>query len=246
MLKRQRPVSPPPTFSSIPLVVADPPADFVGRDTKRRRTLPPVLDGAHRGWAQAPPLPINIAEDDEEDYISDDEIENIAPNFSNNCSLIQQQPGDKAEYSSTNSFLRELHTLQQHRLLFPSPPPPPTASSFSSCGSNPKDTTHSPNILSYSGHYPPLNKGHSNLSPQLPVERLRMSSQMSPTPFPKLSQQQSPIDEIHSVTEHYEDTNKYVAFTDIDDKLSSITSFSRFLGSLFLSRRRILDSSPGS
>jgi len=230
MLKRQRPVSPPPTFSSIPLVVADPPADFVGRDTKRRRTLPPVLDGAHRGWAQTP-LPISIAEDDEEDYISDDEIENIAPNFSNNCSLIQQQqPGDKAEYSSTNSFLRELHTLQQHRLLFPSPPPPPSASSFSSCGSNPKDTTHSPNILSYSGHYPPLNKGHSNLSPQLPVERLRMSSHMSPTPFPKLSQQQSPglpIDEIHSVTEHYEDTNK-------------------FLGSLFLSRRRILDSSPGS
>lgn len=213
MLKRQRPVSPPPTFSSVPLVITDPPAtDFIRRDTKRRRTLPPVLDGAYRGWAQAPPLSINnvVDDDQEEDYISDDEVENIAPNFSINCSLTQQQsPGDKAEYASTNSFLRELHTLQQHRLLFSSPPP-----SVSSCSSNQKDAADASNILSYSGYHPTLNKGQFNL-PQPPIERPRVS----PAPIAKLSQQQShafPVDdEIYSVTDHYEGTNRYVESTGV-------------------------------
>jgi len=222
MLKRQRPVSPPPTFSSVPLVIADPPVDFMERNSKRRRTLPPVLDGASRGWAQAPPLSINNVEDeDDEDYISDDEIENIAPNFSINYSLTQQQPDDRAEYTSTNSFLRELHVLQQRRLLSSLLPPSSSASSSSFLyGSNSKDVQSS-NILSYSG-YPPRTKG---LPPQP-----RVPSHMPPTPIAKLSQQQShglPIDEIHNVTEHYEGTNK-------------------FLGSLFLSRRRVLGSSPGS
>ena len=213
MLKRQRPVSPIPTFSSVPLVMADP---FVGRDTKRIRTLPPVLDGACRGWAHAP-LSINNEDDDgEEDYISEDETKNIVPNCSINCSLTQQQPGDKAGYTSTNSFLRELHTLQQHRLLFSSPPPPPSASVSSFlCGSNSKDIAHP---SSYSGYHSPPIKGHFNGPLQLPTERPRVSSHTSLTPTAKLSQQQShgfPIDEVHSVTEHYEGTNKYALITDI-------------------------------
>lgn len=212
MLKRQRPISPTPTLSSVPLVITDP---FVERDTKRRRTLPPVLDGACRGWAQAP-LSINNEEDDgEEDYISDDENKNIPPTCSINCSLTQQQPGDKTGYTSTNSFLRELHTLQQHRLLFSSPPPPPSASASSFlCGSNSKDADSS----SYSGYHSPPIKGLFNLPLQLPIERPRASSHMSPTPTAKLSQHQShgfPLDEIHSVTEHYEGTNKYALFTDV-------------------------------
>jgi hypothetical protein len=216
MLKRQRQVSPTPTFSSVPLVIADPYADFMGRDTKRRRTLPPVLDGACRGWAHAP-LSINNEEDDgEEDYISDDEIKNIVPNCSINCSLTQQQPGDKAGYTSTNSFLRELHTLQQHRLLFSSPPPPPSASASSFlCGSNSKVAAHS---SSYSGYHSPPIKDHFSLPLQPPIERPQVSSHMSSTPTAKLSQQQShgfPIDEIHSVTGHYEGTNKYALSTDV-------------------------------
>lgn len=214
MLKRQRQVSPTPTFSSVPLVIADPYADFAGRDTKRRRTLPPVLDGVCRGWAHAP-LFINNEEDDgEEDYISDDEIENIVPNSSINFSLTQQQPGDKAGYTSANSFLRELHTLQQHRLLFSSPPPSHSPSASTSpflCDSNSKDTAHS-------YHSPPIKDHFTHGLPlQLPIERPQVSSHMSSTPSTaKLSQQQShgfPIDEIHSVTEHYEDTNKYVIST---------------------------------
>ena len=205
MLKRQRPVSPTPTSSSVPLVIAD---SFLERDTKRRRTLPPVLDGACRGWAQAPPS-INKEEDDgEEDYISDDENKHITPNCSINSSLTQQQPGDNAGYTSTNSFLRELHTLQQHRLFFSPPLPPP---SWSLCGSNSKDAAHS---SCYSGYDSPPIKGHFNL----PIERPRVSSYTSPTPTAKLSQQQGhgfPIDEIHSVTEHYEGTNKYAIFTNV-------------------------------
>jgi hypothetical protein len=181
-----------------------------------------VLDGASRGWAQAP-LSINNEEDDgEEEYISDDENKNFTPNSLINCSLTQQQPGDKAGYSSTNSFLRELHTLQQHRLLFSSPPSA-SASSFL-CGSNSKDAVHPP---PHSGYHSSPIKDHFNLPLQLPIERPRFLSHMSSTPTVKLSQQQNhgfPIDEIHSITEHYEGTNK-------------------FLGSLFLSRRRVLDSS---
>ena len=226
MLKRQRPISPTPTFSSVPLVIADP---FVERDTKRRRTLPPVLDGACRGWAPAP-LSINDEEDDgEEDYISDDENKYISPNCSIKCSPTPQQPGDKAGYTSTNSFLRELHTLQQHRLLFSSPPLPPSASTSSFlCGSNLKDAAYS---SSYSGyHFPPI-KGNFNLPLQLPIERPRVSSYMSPTPTPKLSQQQShgfPINEIHSVTEHYEGTNKY-AFLQLSFDEVLLISFSFLL-----------------
>lgn len=230
MLKRQRPVSPPPTFSSVPLFIADLPADLVGRDTKRRRRLPPVLDGTYRGWAQAPPL--SNVEDDEEDYVSDDEVEKIAPNFSINCSLTQQQqPGEKAEYTSTNSFLRELHTLQQHRLLFSSPPPfSPSASSFLSGGSNLKDAIHSSNILSEPGYHLPLTKGY--FPPQLSIEWPRESLHMPPTPISKLPQQPShglPIDEINSVTEHYEGTNKYVAFMDVVGRALTDFIFFSFL-----------------
>jgi hypothetical protein len=176
-----------------------------------------VLDGASRGWAQAP-LSINNEEDDgEEEYISDDENKNITPNSSINCSLTQQQSGDKAVYTSTNSFLRELHTLQQHRLLFSSPLSA-SASSFL-CGSNSKDAALSSSSSGY--HSSPI-KGHFNLPLPLPIERPRLSSHMSSTPTAKLSQQQNhgfPIDEIHSITEHYEGTNKYAFYRCLLTKL---------------------------
>ncbi|KAF5337239.1 hypothetical protein D9611_003245 [Ephemerocybe angulata] len=69
---------------------------------------PPVLDGASRGWN-------NMLDDDDEDdcELSGDEGDSAAP--------PPQQDGS-GEYSATNNLLRELHTLNQHRLLF-SPPP---------------------------------------------------------------------------------------------------------------------------
>lgn len=115
MLKRQRPASPPPSIPSIPL--ATDPLPFnpeAGRASKRRRVLPPSLDGHARGWS----LPDGEEDDGEEDYMSsgDEPVE---------------EPGDKvawtlhlSEYKMANNFLHELHALHQHRLLFSSPPVP--------------------------------------------------------------------------------------------------------------------------
>ncbi|KDR84765.1 hypothetical protein GALMADRAFT_233098 [Galerina marginata CBS 339.88] len=114
MLKRQRPSSPPLASPSIPFI-SDAPGDLIERNSKRRRTLPPVLDGASRGWASAP----QVADDEEDDYHSDYEEENDDA-FASSC---YQDHQNTSEYKSANSILRELHTLHQHRLLFsPSKP----------------------------------------------------------------------------------------------------------------------------
>ena len=79
------------------------------RSTKRRRTLPPVLDGAQRGWAKS------LEDDEEEDDEYDDD-----DNYGNHPSPLDTQAA-QSEYQTTNSMLRDLHTLHQHRLLFASP-----------------------------------------------------------------------------------------------------------------------------
>ncbi|TFK23118.1 hypothetical protein FA15DRAFT_670855 [Coprinopsis marcescibilis] len=101
MLKRQRQASPvPASSSSIPFVHHDTPDDFLAsRDLKRRRTEPPVLDGTSRGWEVAPG-------DEEEDYEPSEYDQHTV------------QAAQTDEYKSTNNLLRELHILQQHRLLF--------------------------------------------------------------------------------------------------------------------------------
>ncbi|KAF9480450.1 hypothetical protein BDN70DRAFT_877590 [Pholiota conissans] len=108
MLKRQRQPSPLPSSPSIPFV-ADAPSDMIERDSKRRRTVPPVLEGAARGWAAGQSVP----NDDDEYTYSDDEVQPDIPN-PNQCQST-------SEYKSTNTMLRELHTMHQHRLLFASP-----------------------------------------------------------------------------------------------------------------------------
>ncbi|KJA25955.1 hypothetical protein HYPSUDRAFT_64182 [Hypholoma sublateritium FD-334 SS-4] len=102
MLKRQRNSSPTPAPSASTPVFADEPPD---RDTKRRRTAAPELDGRARGWATQPDG------DDDDEYISQDEAPDPA--------LPRSE-----EYKSANTMLRELHTLHQHRLLFASSPQP--------------------------------------------------------------------------------------------------------------------------
>ena len=66
---------------------------------------PPVLDGMSRGWNY-------VQSDDEEEYQSDDEVADATRAYQG---LEHPSIGD---YSSTNTLLRELHTLNQHRLLF--------------------------------------------------------------------------------------------------------------------------------
>ncbi|KAJ6509302.1 hypothetical protein C8R47DRAFT_17559 [Mycena vitilis] len=111
MLKRHRPVSPPPPGPSIPLV-SDTLPDSHRRESKRRRILPPSLDG------QARRSSFGIDEDDGEE--DDDEMDGRTPSGS-------RAPGSNvhnAEYESANTFLHDLHALHRHRLIFASPSPP--------------------------------------------------------------------------------------------------------------------------
>ncbi|KAJ7139896.1 hypothetical protein C8R44DRAFT_765698 [Mycena epipterygia] len=109
MLKRHRPVSPPPSGGpSIPLV-SDPP-DSHRRESKRRRILPPSLDGQSRHSM------FRTYEDDGEE--DDDEVEERSPpSFGPPGSTVQN-----TQYESANTFLHDLHALHRHRLIFTSPP----------------------------------------------------------------------------------------------------------------------------
>ncbi|KAK0465343.1 uncharacterized protein EV420DRAFT_1513946 [Desarmillaria tabescens] len=98
MLKRQRAPSPRASASSnVPLVADDSPRQ------KRRRILPPALDGNVRGriWEDS-------GEDDgEEDYESADEE-----------GQDQGEGRGSLEYKFANSMLYELHALNRHRQAF--------------------------------------------------------------------------------------------------------------------------------
>ncbi|KIM48430.1 hypothetical protein M413DRAFT_440160 [Hebeloma cylindrosporum] len=192
MLKRQRAPSPPLTSSSVPLV-NDTSGDLIERKVKRRRTQPPVLDGASRGWAR----PLEDPSEDEEDFCSDDEVENLA------SSHPSQQDQSQSEYKSTNTMLRELHTLQQHRICFSSPSPAPQTTSLSS------------------------GLPHLTISSRSPDKGLLLQQERLRPAFPSALMEKGykgdgiASDEVNRVTERYEGTNK-------------------FIGSLFLSRRREL------
>lgn len=185
MLKRQRAPSPPLPSSSVPLIT-DTSGDVIERKTKRRRTQPPVLDGASRGWARPPETP----SEDEEDFLSDDEVELLVP------SHPSQQQQQQSEYKSTNTMLRELHTQQQHRICFSSPP---TAQNTSLSASLPH--------LTISSRHP--DKGL--FPPQ--QERLRPAF---PSVLMEKGYQDDGIatDEVNRVTERYEGTNKCVIFSE--------------------------------
>ncbi|KAJ7786072.1 hypothetical protein B0H16DRAFT_1355206 [Mycena metata] len=112
MLKR-RAISPPPG-SAIPLV-SDPP-DSYRRESKRRRILPPSLDGQSRRSI----LPAED-EDGEEDDEDDVHLSNGRNPFGPGPSA---SPVHNTEYESANTFLHDLHALQRHRLIFSSSSPP--------------------------------------------------------------------------------------------------------------------------
>lgn len=104
MLKRQRPATPP--IPSMPLW-ADPSlldSMMVEREHKRRRTTSMTpLDAPWKDWDNRLHAIANCADTGREGQVS---------------------PGSSiSEYKSANATLRELHTLQQHRLLFSAPEP---------------------------------------------------------------------------------------------------------------------------
>ena len=194
MLKRQRQTSPPPpSSSSVPLISNDPVADMIERerDSKRRRTLPPSLDGAARGWAK-PEITEGYDDDQEEQYSDEEDAVYDYRPTRNQVTLAS------AEYKSTNTMLRDLHTLHQHRLLFSSPSPAmphitPTKLDYHS--------THDASNMSY------RSPSKTYMQPQ--PERLRPS-------YPSvelekgLQLERNVPEEAEIVNERYENTNKCV------------------------------------
>lgn len=189
MLKRQRPSSPPPSKLSVPLLDSSP-VDMMGRDSKRRRTLPPVLDGPSRGWEQ--PEGNDSERYDLEEYSDDELVE------SEQTRVDDSSRTDSAEYKSANSVLRELHTLYQHRLAFSTTSP----SLNSPAGSNPRSLQSQPMSDTYNAHCE-----HSRFLPVIPEHPKGLSY---PGNSVGIGNEQMLENEVHRVTERYENTNRWL------------------------------------
>ena len=184
MLKRQRPSSPPPSISNIPLV------DDSSHDFKRRRILPPILDGPSRGWGAS-----------QEEDIYEEDASTLGEEQENTSSSSNP---DVVEYSSANTVLRELHTLNQHRLTQAFASPPRNAARSSAHFIDPYSYSH----LSKS-HLPPIS------------DRLRAQAETRISlPHEPLS---SNSDESRIVMQRYEDTNRYLDYL-YDNENSSLNS----------------------
>ena len=228
MFKRQRASSPSPftqaTAMELPLHSLDPTSSEHG--AKRRRMLAPPLDGPSRGW-DMPPVPFE-GEPDEDDMMDD--------GASKPWATMGKRGIERAdEYKTVNNLLHDLHAEQQHRRLM-------SPSSHSS-------SSPSPRPFSYHG-----------LSPSPPRQPPTGKFGSMPHPSPNLAQD-IPLSEKHrqdahaseamngpcgtddvSVYDWYEEKNRSVWFPpDISHSLTTLSP--RYLGSVFLERRRDLSTS---
>lgn len=214
MLKRQRPVSPPPSIPSIPLIVD---ADIMTqRDLKRKRVLPPILDGGSRGWGRL-------------DHQEDEEDEEYTSERDDTGDTGGNRPEDQNEYKQANNVLHELHTLHQHRLIFA----PHVSQDF---------PYHKHSAIS--SILPPDIQHRNFGSDAYTSERPISQDGRNPGPYSEVQHMGSHTskDEVLCVTERYEDTNKFSPSLS-QLRMLVLTFFSqRLLGSLFLSRRRQLHS----
>ena len=189
MLKRQRqpsPPLPPPSSSSIPFIADTVTFDSDERHAKRRRTQPPVLDGSQRGWAR-------VEDADADDGYWDD-IDGPETTHDVNVELPTTSSD---EYKATNSMLRHLHTLHQHRLSFSS-----------------QSSTFSPVTHDFSP-----SSAYASMVPAAHTTKLRPSVHLEPSlpHAPYLPMQKSIAlgqngipEEAEVVSERYENINKYV------------------------------------
>ncbi|KAF5356330.1 hypothetical protein D9756_004254 [Leucocoprinus leucothites] len=121
MLKRQRAPSPMPQSPSIPHDMTPFDGIIDIRDLKRRRVVPPSLDGQTRGWNTHPSNP-NSAE--EEEYDEEDYCEEHDPHGRGEAGFPQSEGREgNAEYTEVNSVLKEMHILHKHRQTFIPPVP---------------------------------------------------------------------------------------------------------------------------
>ncbi|KAF8213302.1 hypothetical protein K438DRAFT_1085944 [Mycena galopus ATCC 62051] len=136
MLKRQRALSPPPSAPAVPLVSETPESQC--RESKRRRILPPSLDGQSR-------RPTFLTEDDREEDDDEDDIDHAGQRIPP-AAAPSGATAYNTEYESANTFLHDLHALHRHRLIFASPPSSPGLLS----PPHSQDKSHLPQITDYS------------------------------------------------------------------------------------------------
>lgn len=175
------------------------PNDYdMGRDSKRRRTVAPVLDGQSRGWD------MRGSEGDEEDEEVMSQIDEQEEDEGGNDKW-QAIAGE--EYKSTNGLLRELHVLQQnkHTLSSSSPSPSTSPSLHTISQSNPTSPQYRGlNATPAKSFLPPLSEGpRTDLSHEYDHQGPADES------VPDLGVQ-AVINEVQCVRERYEDTNKLV------------------------------------
>lgn len=227
MLKRQRASSPSPLTQTpateLPLMSSVPTSSEHG--VKRRRLLSPPLDGQSRGWG-IPPVP---SEDEVEE---DDIMEDDSPNPW--ATTTKPSLSGAGEYKAANSLLHDLHAEQQHRRLMS-----PSHSSSSSPG-----PFSSHGWPSSTPQVPPAGKldvmpilSPNPMQDTLLAEKYRESLQASETNVRLF------CDDDVSVYNRYGETNRSAWFT-LNISPPFITALSpRFLGTLFLERRRDLSTS---
>ena len=193
MLKRQRHTSPPPASQSQDVFIDSDPALLTTR--KRRRTLPPVLDGQARGWGAGTQRDDDDEESDNDELVGVDEGSSPVP-----------QPPAQWEYKSANNLLHDLHELHRHRFIIPSPSPLYDLSldqSHRALGyrSAPKSlippSTVSNEPAGHMGHHDKYNR-------ELGVSCVPV------TPVSPLGDYHVDIDEVERVMGRYEESNKFV------------------------------------
>ncbi|KAI6005077.1 hypothetical protein F5J12DRAFT_834550 [Pisolithus orientalis] len=228
MLKRQRPVTPPPSSLDFPTYLPDilakgplpsPDLTSISESSGKRRRLERPDRETLRGWT-LPSSDVSHGEhgdgkEDVERSSHGDGAEGLYDGIPNQSIL---SPGDGG-YKQTNNILHEVHVLNQHRLVFsPSERPP---------------QSHAPEISPHSVHIHPNSQEAAESSYGLPSSAYRKSPVGSNSFQPvhripagqscsaNVADDHADLQEAQAVWEHYGGTNK-------------------LLGSLFLSRRREL------
>ncbi|THH16773.1 hypothetical protein EW146_g3934 [Bondarzewia mesenterica] len=191
MLKRQRPVTPPP---SIPIVALDPsPFD---RSVKRRRVLPPSLDGPSRGWG-APPHS-QEQDSDGEEYVDEDGAmgtRTLVKDASHDIGAVNS--GAEA-YKSVNTLLHDLHAEHQYRRVLASTS---NMTSFVADDRIPLHSSYATPMSNFGKHVVTPLYGHG------------LSADKDPHYFGEAPPHADYIVTLEGerVKHRYEDTNKYVA-----------------------------------
>ncbi|EGN92966.1 hypothetical protein SERLA73DRAFT_79171 [Serpula lacrymans var. lacrymans S7.3] len=203
MLKRSRPVSPPPT--SLPIFAPDDPMlpfkrdmreeDIYGSRMKRKR-LGPDLSGVSTNSRSGS----GGVESDGEEWLEDP----AGPSQgdpSSDTGVVTRDEGVSQSYKQANSILREIHVLSHHRQIFSSSSSVASGSTFNAYSSPPTSHSNSPEKTSIYLQPPGF---FSSSGAYFPNTYPSSSLHSSPSAFGEKSEGH----EVQSVTKRYENQNK--------------------------------------